>query len=111
MNRPNEGSCRLILTIRNGAPSATTVGKCYARLRFLLGSLAYGLKPYLEEIIGILKWRLNNSSAEVREHAADLISGIAAVMTACNEEVLLGQMGTVLFEYLGEEFPDVLGSI
>lgn len=80
-------------------------------LAIVVENLGIRAKPYLEQIIGIVKWRLNNKSATVREHAADLISRIAAVMRTCNEEVLMGHMGMVLFEYLGEEFPDVLGSI
>lgn len=32
-------------------------------------------------------------------------------MHNCGEEQLLQQFGTVLYEYLGEEFPEVLGSI
>lgn len=30
---------------------------------------------------------------------------------ACDEEKLLGHLGVVLYEYLGEEYPEVLGSI
>lgn len=69
------------------------------------------VKPYLEKIVGIVKWRLNNKNSKVREQAAELISRIAGVMSACEEDGLTAHMGTVLFEYLGEEFPDVLGSI
>ena len=29
----------------------------------------------------------------------------------CDEEKLLGHLGVVLYEYLGEEYPEVLGSI
>ena len=32
-------------------------------------------------------------------------------MQACDEEKLLGHLGVVLYEYLGEEYPEVLGSI
>ena len=32
-------------------------------------------------------------------------------MKACGEDGLLGKLGVVLYEYLGEEYPDVLGSI
>ena len=28
----------------------------------------------------------------------------------CDEEKLLGHLGVVLYEYLGEEYPEVLGS-
>ena len=32
-------------------------------------------------------------------------------MKKCGETVRLGQMGTLLYEGLGEEYPEVLGSI
>ncbi len=73
-----------------------------------LGSRA---KPYLKQIAAIVKWRLNNKNAKVREISADLIALIAPTMKICDEEELMGHMGEILFEYLGEEFPDVLGSI
>ena len=50
-------------------------------------------------------------SAQVRQQAADLIGRIAAVMKRCGEEQLLNHLGVVLYEYLGEEYPEVLGSI
>jgi len=68
-------------------------------------------KPYLKQIAGTIKWRLNNKAAGVRMQAADLIGRIAVVMKACGEEQLMGHLGVVLYEYLGEEYPDVLGSI
>jgi hypothetical protein len=43
--------------------------------------------------------------------AADLIGRIAVVMKACGEDQLMGHLGVVLYEYLGEEYPEVLGSI
>lgn len=68
-------------------------------------------KPYLKQIAGTIKWRLNNKSASVRMQAADLVGRIAVVMKACNEDQLMGHLGVVLYEYLGEEYPEVLGSI
>ncbi|CAI5927816.1 unnamed protein product, partial [Closterium sp. NIES-64] len=64
-----------------------------------------------QRICGTVKWRLNNKSAKVRQQAADLIARIAVVMKACGEEQLMGHLGVVLYEYLGEEYPEVLGSI
>lgn len=32
-------------------------------------------------------------------------------MNICQEEKLMGHLGVVLYEYLGEEYPEVLGSI
>merc|ERR1712127_368504 len=68
-------------------------------------------KPYLPQICGTILWRLNNKSAKVRQQAADLISRIAVVMKTRQEEKLMGHLGVILFEYLGEEYPEVLGSI
>ena len=68
-------------------------------------------QPYLKQIVGTIKWRLNNKSAPVRMQAADLIGRIAVVMKACGEDQLMGHLGVVLYEYLGEEYPEVLGSI
>ncbi|XP_047135870.1 splicing factor 3B subunit 1 isoform X1 [Hydra vulgaris] len=68
-------------------------------------------KPYLPQICGTILWRLNNKSAKVRQQAADLIARISYVMKLCGEEKLMGHLGVVLYEYLGEEYPEVLGSI
>eukprot|EP00439_Symbiodinium_sp_Y106_P061778 s213_g9.t1 len=94
-----------------------------------------GVKPYLPQIAGIIRWRLNTPSARVRQQAADLIARIAVVMKQCGEEnccfkngmksyhsrakgrkainmeQMMGHLGLFLYEYLGEEYPEVLGSI
>ncbi|CAH8474873.1 unnamed protein product [Schistosoma haematobium] len=77
----------------------------------IVQSLGKRVKPYLPQICGTILWRLNNKSAKVRQQAADLISRIAGVMKVCQEEKLMGHLGVVLYEYLGEEYPEVLGSI
>uniref|UniRef100_A0A7S1IV74 TOG domain-containing protein n=1 Tax=Eutreptiella gymnastica TaxID=73025 RepID=A0A7S1IV74_9EUGL len=79
---------------------ATVINKMETRVR-----------PYLPQIGGTIKWRLNNKDARVRQQSADLISKIAKVMKDCEEEQLMCHMGVVLYEYLGEEYPEVLGSI
>ena len=77
----------------------------------VVNALGTRVKAYLPQICGTIKWRLNNKSAEVRQQAADLISRIAVVMKNCGEEQLMGHLGVILYEYLGEEYPEVLGSI
>ena len=77
----------------------------------VINALGVRSKPYLSQICGTLKWRLNNKSAHVRMQAADLIARIASVMRVCDEQQLMGHLGVVLYEYLGEEYPEVLGSI
>ena len=52
-------------------------------------------------------WRLNNKSAKVRQQAADLISRIAVVMMKCDQEQYMNHLGVILYENLGEEYPEV----
>ena len=77
----------------------------------VVNALGVRVKPYLPQVCGTVKWRLNNKAAKVRMQAADLIARIAVVMKTCGEEQLMGHLGVVLYEYLGEEYPEVLGSI
>lgn len=77
----------------------------------VVNALGARCKPYLPQIVSTILWRLNNKSATVRQQAADLISRIAMVMKQCGEDALMGKLGVVLYEYLGEEYPEVLGSI
>ena len=77
----------------------------------VMSALGVRSKPYLKQITATIKWRLNNKSAYVRMQAADLISRIARVMQECQKDQLMGHLGVVLYEYLGEEYPEVLGSI
>lgn len=77
----------------------------------VVNSLGSRSKPYLPQIVSTILWRLNNKSATVRQQAADLISRIANVMRVCGEDALMAKLGVVLYEYLGEEYPEVLGSI
>ncbi|CAF3975831.1 unnamed protein product [Rotaria sp. Silwood2] len=77
----------------------------------VVNSLAKRCQAYLPQIYDTILWCLNNKAAKVRQQAADLIQKIANVMKLCSEEKLMGQLGLVLYEYLGEECPEVLGSI
>eukprot|EP00668_Euglena_longa_P012264 GGOE01014702.1.p1 GENE.GGOE01014702.1~~GGOE01014702.1.p1 ORF type:complete len:1405 (+),score=511.95 GGOE01014702.1:33-4247(+) len=77
----------------------------------VINKMGTRVRPYLPQIGGTIKWRLNNKDARVRQQSADLISRISQVMKDCEEEQLLCHMGVVLYEYLGEEYPEVLGSI
>lgn len=77
----------------------------------IVNALDMRCKPYLPQIVSTILWRLNNKSATVRQQAADLISRIAVTMKNCGEDALMAKLGVVLYEYLGEEYPEVLGSI
>ncbi len=77
----------------------------------VVNALGVRVKPYLPQITGTIKWRLQHKDPKVRMQAADLVSRIAVVIMACEESSHLSHLGVLLFEYLGEEYPDVLGSI
>jgi hypothetical protein len=66
-------------------------------------------KPYLTQIVSTILWRFTNKSAKVRMQAADLAARLAVVIKNCGEDGLLSKLGVVLFEHLGEEYPDTLG--
>jgi splicing factor 3B subunit 1 len=74
-------------------------------------ALGRRMKPFLPSIAAQIKLRLTNKSAKIRQQAADLTSKVAEVMKLCDEEKMLSSLGLVLNEYLGEEYPEVLGSI
>jgi splicing factor 3B subunit 1 len=59
----------------------------------------------------MILWRLTNKSAKVRMLAADLTTKVAPIIKQNDEDALLSKLGVVLFEQLGEEYPDALGSI
>eukprot|EP00392_Amoebophrya_sp_AT5.2_P001113 g1115.t1 len=77
----------------------------------VINALGTRVKPYLPQIAGIVRWRLHTPNPKVRQQASDLIARIAGVMKQCGEEQMLGHFGIFLYQYLGEEYPDVLGSI
>lgn len=74
-------------------------------------ALGVRVKPYLVQISSMILWRLSNRSAKIRQLAAEMIGRIAPSMALCNEEGILSKLSVVLYENLGEEYPDVLGSI
>lgn len=74
-------------------------------------ALGTRIKPYLAQIVSTILWRLNNKDAGVRQQAADLTTKLAVVIKQCGEDAQLSTLGVVLFEQLGEEFPDALASM
>ena len=59
----------------------------------VINALGPRVKPYLTQIYGIIRWRLNNPNPKVRQQASDLIARIAGVMKQCGEEQMLGHFG------------------
>ncbi|KAF2013493.1 splicing factor 3B subunit 1 [Aaosphaeria arxii CBS 175.79] len=77
----------------------------------VINALGERAKTYLPQIVQVVLFRLNNKSATVRQQAADLISRITITMNKCDEDPQLIKLAQALYEYLGEEYPEVLGSI
>ena len=76
----------------------------------IVNALGLRAKPYLPKL-RYDQMAHEQQKRDIREQAADLISAIAPVMRKCEEEQLLGTWGSFWYEYLGEEYPEVLGSI
>ncbi|CAH2355236.1 U2 snRNP component Hsh155p [[Candida] railenensis] len=76
-------------------------------------SLGIRLKPHMNSIISTILYRLKNKSPEVRQQASDLISAIAPVIKVCynDDNEILMKLILILYESLGEVYPEVLGSI
>jgi splicing factor 3B subunit 1 len=77
----------------------------------VIRSLDTRVKPFIGAIVTTILQRLKNKTPEIRQQAADLIGLIAPVLKSCDEDEILGKLSTVLYESLGEVFPEVLGSI
>eukprot|EP00948_MAST-09A_sp_MAST-9A-sp1_P003846 g3846.t1 len=77
----------------------------------IINALGVRAKPYIPQLCGTIRYRLTHKTARVRMQAADLVQKLANIMHVCGEEKLLTQLSLVLFENIGEEYPDVLGSI
>lgn len=77
----------------------------------VVNSLGARTKVYIPQIASTILYRLNNKNFTVRQQAADLVSRIANVMNQCEEHDTMNKISVVLYEFLGEEYPEVLGSI
>jgi splicing factor 3B subunit 1 len=77
----------------------------------LVNSLGARTQPYLNDIVSMILYRLDNKNNSIRQQAADLISRIAFVIKQCDDQQKLQILQLALYENLGEEYPDVLGSI
>ncbi|KAH8738793.1 splicing factor 3B subunit1-like HEAT repeat containing protein [Cryptosporidium ryanae] len=77
----------------------------------IMRTLGKRSKQYLPQVSSIVRWRLNTPSPKMRQMAADLVAKLIKVMKECEEEQMIAHIGLFLYEYLGEEYPEVLGSI
>lgn len=71
------------------------------------------LKPHMNSIISTILYRLKNKTPEIRQQASDLITIIAPIIKQCSEgdDTVIMKLILILYESLGEIYPEVLGSI
>ena len=77
----------------------------------VINALELRAQKYLPQIVANICIRLKTKSPKVRQQAADLVVGLAHIISFCGEDKLLSTLSTILYENLGEEYPEVLGSI
>ena len=92
----------------NNNNSNDIVLSCFGQV---VTSLETRIKPYLPSICTTIQWRFTNKNPKVRQQSANLIVQLANALKLNGEEALMTRLGLILDENLGEEYPEVLGSI
>ena len=77
----------------------------------VVNSLGFRIKPYITNICSTIQWRFNNKNMKIRQQSADLIVKLANSLKITGEENEMSKLALILNENLGEEYPEVLGSI
>ena len=81
------------------------------RFAEIVTALNIRARPFLPAITANICVRIKTRSPKVRQQAADLIANLAISLSNCGEERLLLTLSQLLYENLGEEYPEVLGSM
>ncbi|CAI4050396.1 hypothetical protein SUVZ_13G4190 [Saccharomyces uvarum] len=74
-------------------------------------SLDTRMKPFLAPIVSTILNHLKHKNPLIRQHAADLCAILIPVIKNCHEFEMLNKLNIILYESLGEVYPEVLGSI
>lgn len=76
-------------------------------------ALGIRLKPHLNTILSVILYQIKNKTPEVRQQSALLLAAIASVIKKCTEgdNEILQKLILILYESLGEVYPDVLSAI
>lgn len=75
--------------------------------------LGLRLQPHIPVILSTVLYRLKNNEPSIRQQSADLVSGVALVLSECaqGDTSVMRKLILFLYELLGEAYPEVLGSI
>lgn len=74
-------------------------------------SLNRRMKPFLSPIVSSILNQLKHKTQLVRQNAADLCNVLIPVIKDCGELEMINKLNIILYESLGEVYPEVLGSI
>ncbi|KAG0660560.1 hypothetical protein C6P44_003064 [Monosporozyma unispora] len=74
-------------------------------------SLDTRMKPFLTPIVSAILNQLKHKNQTIRQNAADLCNIMIPIIKNCDELDMLNKLSIILYESLGEVYPEVLGSI
>ncbi|SCV02476.1 LAME_0H01398g1_1 [Lachancea meyersii CBS 8951] len=77
----------------------------------VIESLDVRMQPYLPPIVSTVLDRLKHKSPIIRQHAADLCAMMVPAIHHCGEQGMLNKLNIILYESLGEVYPEVLGAL
>lgn len=82
-------------------------------LSIVCKALGIRLKPHLNSILSTILYQIKNKTPEIRQQSALLLAAIALVVKLCTEgdNDILQKLILILYESLGEVYPDVLSAI
>lgn len=74
-------------------------------------SLDKRMKPYIGPIVSTILEHLKHRKPMLRTYAANLCNALIPILKSCGEIELINKLNIILFESLGEVYPEVLGAI
>lgn len=74
-------------------------------------SLDVRMKPFLAPIITTILNQLKHKEPIIRQNSADLCDIMIPIIQRCQENEMINKLSIILYESLGEVYPEVLGSI
>lgn len=74
-------------------------------------SLDTRMKPFLAPIVSTILNQLKHKNQTIRQNSADLCNIMIPIIKNCGETDMLNKLSIILYESLGEVYPEVLGSI
>lgn len=69
------------------------------------------MMPYLDPIVSTILNRLKHKLPVIRQYAADLCTIVIPIIKSCQRIDMINKLNIILYESLGEVYPDALGSI